>query len=85
MRQASRMYIRRHARPRDEQGRFLAGWELWTRNEGTPNEETRYIRSLQPETERESWSLNINDDAVRHFVVLCVVVVVAGLLALVVR
>lgn len=45
MKQASRMYIRRHARPRDEQGRFLAGRQLWTREDG----QTRWIHFLQPD------------------------------------
>ena len=81
MRQASRTYVQRHARPRDEQGRFLAGRELWTREDG----QTRWIHLWQPETHVERRSLSISEDGLRHLAVLCFVIAVAVLLALVVR
>lgn len=79
------MYVRKHARPRDERGQFLPGRQLWTRDEGTPEEETRWIRFLQPDGSELRPSLSIDDDALRHLVVLVVVVLVAALLALFVR
>ena len=78
------MYIRKHARPRDEQGRFLPGRQLWTRES---DGETRWIRFLEPDGELRSGTFltQLNDDALRHLVVLVFVIVVAALLALFVR
>lgn len=78
------MYVRKHARPRDKRGQFLPGRQLWTRGEGE-NEETRWIRFLQPEEPSKLRSLSIDEDALRHVVVLVVVIVVAALLAAFVR
>lgn len=44
MKQCSRMYIRKHARPRGADGRFLPDRELWTRPDG----ESRWVHRLTP-------------------------------------
>ena len=75
------MYIRKHARPRDDRGRFLPDRQLWTRADG----ESRWVHWFQPDDSTPRRSLSFDDDAVRHLVVLCVVIAVAALLALVVR
>ena len=80
MRQASRFYVRRHARPRDGDGRFSAGYELWTRTDG----QSRWIRWLRPDDSEHRVS-RLNEDALRHLIVLAFVVVVAAVTALVVR
>lgn len=79
------MYVRKHARPRDERGQFLPGRQLWTRDEGTPDEETRWILFLEPDDSNLRSSLSFDDDALRHLVALVFVVVAAALLAAFVR
>ena len=81
MKQASRPYVRRHARPRDAAGRYLPSRQLWTREDG----QTRWIRFLEPDRERQTRGFDLNEDALRHLVVLVFVVIVAALMAFLLR
>lgn len=72
------MWVRKYARPRGADGRFLAGRQLWTREDG----QTRWIRFLEPDgSERERFGFTYDDTALRHLLVLVFVVIVAGLMA----
>lgn len=84
MKQASRSYVRRHARPRDSSGRYLPGRQLWTR-EIDGETETRWIRFLEPDGEETSRGFDLDEVALRHLVVLVFVVIVAALMALFIR
>lgn len=79
------MWIRKHARPRDGNGRFRPGYQLWTRYDGSsrwvfwPNDEAPEREHL---VDRLAW---LDDDAHRMLVRLAFVLLVAVLLAVFVR